>query len=210
MLAEPAMTDRIRGRRASPQPSLAEGWDERDSARICLGIITGVHGIKGWVRVKSFTAEPEAIAAYGPLEDESGARRFAIELVGAGKGVLLAQIAGIDDRDAAERLKGLRLYVQRAVLPPPEEGEFYEADLIGLAALLEDGTRFGTVRAVNDFGAGASLEIEDAAGKTVVVPFTAAAVPVVDVAGKRVVVVPPAGLLDAPVKTGDDTDTGEG
>lgn len=211
MLAEPAMADRSRDRRASPRPPATEGRDERDSARLCLGVITGVHGIKGWVRVKSFTAEPEAIAAYGPLQDESGARSFAIELVGAGKGVLLVRIDGIEDRNAAERLKGLRLYVPRAVLPPPEEGEFYEADLIGLGALLEDGTRFGTVRGVNDFGAGASLEIEDVAGKTVVVPFTAAAVPVVDVAGKRVVVVPPAGLLDAPARdSADADDTGEG
>lgn len=211
MLAEPAMADRLRDRRASPQPSAAEGRDERDSARLCLGVVTGVHGIKGWVRVKSFTAEPEAIAAYGPLQDESGARRFAIELMGAGKGVLLVRIDGVEDRDTAERLKGLRLYVRRDVLPPPEEGEFYEADLIGLAALLDDGTRFGTVRAVNDFGAGASLDIEDTAGKTVVVPFTAAAVPVVDVAGKHVVVVPPAGLLDAPARADDaDDDTGEG
>jgi 16S rRNA processing protein RimM len=209
MLAESDMADRSRDRRASPQLSRAQSRNDRDSARICLGIVTGVHGIKGWVRVKSFTAEPEAIAAYGPLEDESGARRFAIDLVGAGKGVLLARLAGIEDRAAAERLKGLRLYVQRAVLPPPEEGEFYAADLIGLSALLEDGTRFGTVRAVNDFGAGASLEIEDTAGKTVVVPFTGAAVPVVDVAGQRVVVVPPAGLLDAPARAADDTDTDE-
>ncbi|HEY3918302.1 MAG TPA: ribosome maturation factor RimM [Stellaceae bacterium] len=173
-------------------------------ARICLGIITGVHGIKGWVRVKSFTAAPEAVAAYGPLQDESGARRFDLEIVGAGKGVLLARIAGIADRNAAERLKGLRLYVQRADLPPPADDEFYEADLVGLEALREDGTRFGTIRAVNDFGAGASLEIEDETGKTVVVPFTTVAVPLVDVAGKRVVVVPPAGLFDAPARAGEE------
>lgn len=200
MLAASSMADRIRGRRPSPLPPPAESSGAGESARICLGIITGVHGIKGWVRVKSFTAAPEAIAAYGPLQDESGARRFALEIVGAGKGVLLARIAGIADRNAAERLKGLRLYVRRADLPPPQDDEFYEADLIGLAALLEDGSPFGVIRGVNDFGAGASLEIEDQAGKTVVVPFTAAAVPTVDVARKRVVVVPPAGLLDAPTR----------
>jgi 16S rRNA processing protein RimM len=158
------------------------------------------------VRVKSFTAAPAAIAAYGALADDSGTRRIELELVGAGKGVLLARINGVDDRNAAERLKGLRLYVRRADLPPPDEGEFYAADLIGLSAERADGTRFGVVRAVNDFGAGASIDIEDEAGKTVVVPFTAAAVPVVDVAGKRVVVVPPAGLLDAPARD----DAGEG
>ncbi|HEV8016219.1 MAG TPA: ribosome maturation factor RimM [Stellaceae bacterium] len=200
------MPDRVRGRQAPPAPSKTEDAGEGDSARICVGIITGVHGIKGWVRVKSFTAAPEAIAAYGPLADDSGTRRIELELVGAGKGVLLARINGIDDRNAAERLKGLRLYVRRADLPPPDKDEFYQADLIGLSAERADGTRFGTVRAVNDFGAGASIEIEDEAGKMVVVPFTAAAVPVVDVAGKRVVVVPPAGLLDAPTRD----DAGEG
>jgi 16S rRNA processing protein RimM len=121
-----------------------------------------------------------------------------MELVGAQKGVLLARIEGVEDRNAAERLKGLRLYVRRADLPPPEEDEFYEADLIGLDATLQDGSTFGTIRAVNDFGAGASLEIEDPSGKMVLVPFTNAAVPVVDIANKRVTVVPPAGLLDAP------------
>jgi len=189
-------------RRVPPSPQRGEGWGEgdsrSDSVRICLGIITGVHGIKGWVRVKSFTADPEAIADYGPLADESGARRFEMELVGAQKGVLLARIKGVEDRNAAERLKGLRLYVRRADLPPPEADEFYEADLIGLEATREDGTLFGTIRAVNDFGAGASLEIEDPSGKMVLMPFTNAAVPVVDIANKRVVVAPPEGLLDAP------------
>jgi 16S rRNA processing protein RimM len=188
---------------------MSDSISMHESSRVCLGIITGVHGIKGWVRVKSFTAEPEAIAAYGPLSDESGMRQFELELVGAQKGVLLAWIDGVDDRNAAERLKGLRLYVRRADLPPPEDGEFYEADFIALAALREDGTPFGTVRAVNDFGAGASLEIENAAGKTVVVPFTEAAVPVVDIAHQRVVVVPPAGLLDAPTREAEDRDTGD-
>jgi 16S rRNA processing protein RimM len=202
------MADRQRDRTAPP-PSVTEGRDVGDSARICLGIITGAHGIKGWVRVKSFTADPEAIADYGPLSDESGARRFALELVGAQKGVLLARIKGVDDRNAAERLKGLRLYVRRAALPPPEDDEFYEADLIGLTATREDGALFGTIRAVNDFGAGASLEIEDPSGKMVLVPFTNAAVPVVDIANKRVVVVPPTGLLDTPARDHAD-ETGEG
>ena len=159
MIALSPVADRHSDR--SAPPSAMEGRDAGDSARVCLGIITGAHGIKGWVRVKSFTADPEAIADYGPLSDESGARRFELELVGTQKGVLLVRIKDVDDRNAAERLKGLRLYVRRADLPPPEEGEFYEADLIGLAAMREDGTGFGTIRAVNDFGAGASLEIED-------------------------------------------------
>jgi 16S rRNA processing protein RimM len=179
-----------------------------DSARVCLGIITGAHGIKGRVRVKSFTADPEAIAGYGPLSDESGARRFDLELTGVQKGVLIASIKGVDDRNAAEALRGLRLYVDRAALPEPEADEYYEADLIGLEATHEDGTILGTIRAVNDFGAGVSLEIEDPAGKTVVVPFTNAAVPVVDIANKHVVVVPPAGLFDAPARDESGRDDG--
>jgi 16S rRNA processing protein RimM len=204
------------GRGRDPRAARESEGAQSDSARICLGIITGAHGIKGWVRVKSFTADPEAIVDYGPLFDESGARNFALELVGAQKGVLLARIKGVEDRNAAERLKGLRLYVRRADLPPPEDDEFYQADLIGLDATREDGTLFGTIRAVNDFGAGASLEIEDPAGKAVLVPFTNAAVPVVDIANKRVVVVPPSGLLDAPSHdeagrdASEEDETGEG
>lgn len=166
------------------------------AGRICLGVITGPHGVRGLVRVKSFTAEPEAIAAYGPLEDERGERRFALELVGAGKGVLLARVAGIADRAGAERLKGVRLYLSRAALPEPEAGEFYQADLVGLAAMLDDGTALGQVKAVHDFGGGPSLEVERAGGGVVMVPFSESAVPVVDIAGGRVVVAPPVGLLE--------------
>lgn len=164
--------------------------------RVCLGVIAGPHGVKGLVRVRSFTAEPQAIVGYGPLQDEQGAERFALELVGTGKGVLIARIAGVQDRNAAERLKGLRLYVRRAALPAPGAEEFYQADLVGLQALLGDGTRLGGVRAVHDFGAGAILEIENEAGKSMMVPFTTAAVPHIDVAGGKLVVVPPEELVE--------------
>lgn len=167
--------------------------------RICLGVVTGPHGVRGLLRVKTFTAEPEGIAAYGPLEDEAGTRCFDIELVGAAKGAVLVRVAGIADRDAAERLKGLRLYVPRAALPPPGDEEYYHADLIGLAASLTDGSLLGRVTAVHDFGAGDSLEIVRPDGRVVMVPFTRAIVPLVDPAGGRLVVVPPPGLLDAGV-----------
>lgn len=209
MLALSPMADRQSDRGTPPMPSPAEGNGVAgDSARICLGIFVGAHGIRGRVRVKSFTADPEAIADYGPLSDESGARRFDLELTGAQKGVLIARIKGVDDRNAAEALRGLRLFVRRTDLPPPEDGEFYEADLIGLEATHEDGTIFGTIRAVNDFGAGVSLEIEEPSGKMVVVPFTNAAVPVVDIATKRVVIVPPTGLFDAPSRDEAARDAG--
>lgn len=180
--------------------------------RVCLGVVTGPHGVRGLVRVKTFTAEPEGIAAYGPLEDEAGARRFAVELVGKAKGVVLARLQGIADRDAAERLKGQRLYVQRDALPPPEEEEFYHADLIGLAAVLADGSPLGKVAAVHEYGAGDSLEVVRPGGQVVMVPFTRAIVPTVDVAGGKLVVVPPPGLLDAglPVEEEDGTAAPEG
>ena len=206
MLAAPPTSARSRGRSlplkgggATPNlPSKGEGEDGGDDARICLGVVTGAHGVRGRVRVKSFTAEPHAIARYGALESEAGERRFELEITGAGKGVLIAHIDGVDDRDAAERLKGMRLYVRRGALPPPEAEEFYQADLVGLAARRSDGTVMGKVSAVHDFGAGASLEIEDAAGKALLVPFTRSAVPQIDIAGGSVVIVPPEGLFDAP------------
>lgn len=160
-------------------------------ARVLVGVIVGAHGVRGAVRIKSFTAEPAAIAAYGPLEDETGTRRFEIRLVGEGKGVVIATLKGIEDRNAAEALKGLRLYVARAALPPPGEEEFYHADLIGLAAVRRDGTPLGRVCAVHDFGAGDSLELALADGGTLLVPFTKAAVPEIDIAGGKLVVEPP-------------------
>ncbi len=164
--------------------------------RVCVGVVTGAHGVRGAVRLKSFTAEPEDVAGYGPLEDERGERRFALRLIGHAKGVLIAAISGIEDRDRAEALRGSRLYLPRSALPPPEEEEYYHTDLIGLDAMLADGTSLGTVRAVHDFGAGDTLEIERAKGMPVMVPFTRAVVPVVDLDAGRLVVDPPPGLLD--------------
>src|SRR5271169_2904304 len=110
--------------------------------RVCLGVVTAPHGVRGLVRIKSFTAAPEGVAQYGPLETEAG-DKLTLELVGAAKGVVLARVLGVTDRDAAERLKGMRLYLPRAALPAPEAEEYYHADLLGLAAELGDGTRLG-------------------------------------------------------------------
>lgn len=187
--------------------------------RVCVGVVTGAHGVRGAVRLKSFTAEPEDVAAYGPLEDERGERRFALRLVGSArggsaKGVLIAAIPGIDDRDRAEALRGLRLYLPRSALPPPEEEEYYHADLIGLEATLPDGAALGTVRAVHDFGAGDTLEIERSEGQPVMVPFTKAVVPVVDLDAGRLVIDPPPGLLEPgkedPLLQGGEEPGGEG
>ena len=163
-----------------------------------LGVIVGAQGVRGAVRVKSFTGTPEDVGAYGPVEDEAGARRFELRVVGASRGAVIAKLKGIEDRNAAEALKGTRLYVARAALPTPEEDEFYHADLVGLAAVLADGSPFGRVRAVHEFGAGDSLEIERPEGGTILVPFTKAAVPQVDVNAGHVVIDPPEGLFENP------------
>ncbi|MCK8784834.1 ribosome maturation factor RimM [Roseomonas sp. NAR14] len=155
--------------------------------RILVGEIGRPHGVRGLVRLRSFTAEPGAIADYGPLTDEHGTRRFALTLLADG----LARIEGVADRDAAARLTGTRLYVERERLPPADEEEFYLADLIGLSAETMAGEDLGTVRNVEDHGAGPYLALHGPDGTERLVPFTRAAVPVVDLAGGRVVVAPP-------------------
>lgn len=162
---------------------------------ICVGVVTGARGLAGVVRIKSFTAEPRSIGAYGPLEDEDG-RRFRLRVVGEAKGQVFARIDGILDRAAAETLKGVRLFVARTALPEAGEDEFYQADLVGLAVSAPDGTMIGTVLAVGDFGAGAVLEVGRASGPPVLVPFTRAVVPEVDLAAGRIVLDMPPGLLD--------------
>ena len=160
-----------------------------------MGVITGPRGLKGEVRLRSYTAVPEAVADYGPLTDAAGGRAFALRIAGRHGGRLIVRIDGVEDRAAAEALTDMRLYVPRDRLPEPDEEEYYHADLLGLEARGEDGGVLGRVRAVHDFGAGDLLEIEDASGRTAMVPFTRRVVPGVDVVGGRLVVAPPAGLL---------------
>jgi 16S rRNA processing protein RimM len=164
--------------------------------RLCIGIVTGPHGVRGALRIKSFTDVPEDIARYGPVEDEDGRRRFDLSLCGAAKGVLIASLSGVDDRDQAEALRGLRLYLPRAALPQTEPEEYYHADLIGLEAVLGDGTPVGRVRAIYDFGAGDTLELARSDARSVMVPFTRAIVTVVEPERGRLVLEPPPGLLD--------------
>jgi 16S rRNA processing protein RimM len=166
--------------------------------RLCVGIVTGPHGIRGGLRVKSFTADPTDIGAYGPVSDESGTRRFAIRVIGMMKGVVLAELEGVADRNAAEALKGLHLYVDRDQLPPADEEEFYHADLLGLSARLEDGTELGRVTGLYDFGAGESVEVTGPKGQVTMVPFTKATVPAIDLAQGTLTIAPPAGLFDKP------------
>jgi 16S rRNA processing protein RimM len=158
------------------------------SRRILVGEFGRPHGVRGLVHIRSYTAEPAAIASYGPLSDESGTRRFVLKWLAEG----LVQVEGVTDRDAAAKLTGTRLYVEREALPPPEEDEFYLADLIGLRAETEGGEALGTVSSVEDFGAGSVITLRDANGREMLIPFTKAAVPVVEIAAGRIVVAPPA------------------
>jgi 16S rRNA processing protein RimM len=165
------------------------------TVRICVAQIGGPHGIRGEVKLKSFTADPMAVGEYGPLESEDGSARFALEALRPAKGHLIARLRGVEDRDAAERLTNLKLFVPRERLPKPAADEFYHADLIGLSAVTADGARFGTIVAVHDFGAGDILELNPVAGgSTIMLPFTEAFVPGIDLAHGRIVVAPPAEL----------------
>jgi 16S rRNA processing protein RimM len=165
--------------------------------RICVAQIGGPHGIRGEVKLKSFTADPLAVKDYGPLTSEDGSAQFELATVRPAKSHLVARFRGIDDRNAAERLTNLKLFVPRDRLPPPAADEFYHADLIGLAAVTADGTTVGTVVAVHDFGAGDILELRPAAGgASVLLPFTDTFVPSVDIAGGRIVVAPPEEMRD--------------
>ncbi len=160
--------------------------------RVLIAQIGAAHGVRGEVRLKAFTADPLDVASYGPLETEDG-RRIEIEAARPAKEVLVVRLKGVADRNAAEALKNQRLYVSRDKLPPPDDDEFYYADLIGLSAVTAEGAAFGVVKAVHNFGAGDLIEIEPAGGgETVMLAFNETTVPTVDIAGRRIVVAPPA------------------
>ena len=165
--------------------------------RVLLGVVAAPHGVRGLVRIRSFTEDPMAIASYGALSDETGQKQYRVEALSAVKGAVLARIEGVADRTAAEAARGLRLYVERSALPATSEREWYEADLIGLAAVGRDGRDRGKVVAFHDFGAGRTMEVSggSASRSSVMLPFTDAVVPEVDVEGGKVLVDPPAGVL---------------
>jgi 16S rRNA processing protein RimM len=176
--------------------SAGRAMSETSPELIFVGAITGARGLKGEVRIKSFTADPKGISGYGDVFEENGAKSYAIQVIGQSKGQVFARLGGIDDRTAAEALKGTRLYVPKAALPEPADDEFYFSDLVGLKAELVDGGKLGFVKEVHDFGAGAILEVTGGDLGVVMVPFTRAAVPTVDTKGGRVVIDPPPGLLE--------------
>jgi len=159
--------------------------------RLLLGIVAAPHGVRGLVRIKSFTEDPMSVAAYGPLSDETGKKTYRVEVLSVARDAVLARIEGVADRTAAEAVRGLRLYVERSALPETGEREWYEADLVGLAAVGRDGRDWGKVAAFHDFGAGLVMEVSGGA----MLPFTDETVPEIDVEGGKVVIDPPAGLL---------------
>ena len=164
--------------------------------RICVGAIAGAFGVRGEARIKSFCAEPDAIAGYGPLTTEDGARESTLSITRPVKGGFAARLSGVTTREQAEALKGTRLYAPRERLPALAQDEFYHADLIGLTVLDTGGAEIGRVRAIHDHGAGDMLEVTPPGGGMVLIPFTRAAVPTVDLGRGRIVADPPEGTLD--------------
>lgn len=167
------------------------------SDRVCLAAITGSYGVRGEARVKSFCAEPSALGDYGPLSDEKGSREFKVTITRPVKGGFAVRLSGVKTKEEADALKGVRLYAPRDALPALPDDEFYHADLIGLSVVDTGGADLGQVHAVMNHGAGDLLEVRQK-GKsgTVLVPFTQAIVPTVDLTAGRIVVDPPEGLFD--------------
>jgi len=162
-----------------------------DRNRICVGVVTGPHGHKRDVKIKSFTAEPQDVAAYGPVTDKSGEQSFEIRIVSSNQKGLVAELSGVDDRNAAEAVQGTELYVSRDKLPVLDEDEFYYSDLIGLAVVYVDGSEMGTVSLVDNYGAGEVMEVELKDGGTEMFLMSRDVVPEIDLENGRIVVNPP-------------------
>ena len=157
-------------------------------APICVARIGAAHGVRGAVKLWTFTEDPMAVKRYGPLTSKDGTRQFEVATAREAKGHLVATLKGIATRDEAERLNGVELYIAREKLPDTDEDEYYHADLIGLAAVNAADEPLGRVIAIHNFGAGDIIEIAPPHGATMLLPFTNAVVPTVDLAGGRVVI----------------------
>jgi len=172
------------------------------AAPICVARIGAAHGVRGAVKLWTFTEDPLAVQAYGPLITKDGSRQFEVATAREAKGHLVATLKGVATREEAERLNGIELYVARDQLPATDDDEYYHADLIGLAAVTAAGVPLGRVIAIHNFGAGDIIEIAPPHGPTLLLPFTNAVVPTVDLAAGRVVVELPEEIEgDAPTST---------
>jgi 16S rRNA processing protein RimM len=161
-----------------------------DRRLVCVAAVAAAHGVRGAIRLKTFTESPENVGAYGPPMDQDGRELFAIQVIGRTRDGVVVQAEGIDDRDAAEALRGLRLYVPRARLPEPEADAFYYDDLIGLAVRDTTGRDLGRITGVHNFGAGEVLEYLDTRGQERMLPFSRTIVLDVDVNDGQVTVAP--------------------
>ena len=178
-------------------------------SQICVARIGAAHGVRGQVKLWTFTEQPLAVKEYGPLSTKDGSRQFEVTHVREAKDHLVATLKGIATRNDAERLNGIELYVARDKLPATEEGEYYHADLIGLAAITAADEPLGRVVAIHNFGAGDIIEIAPSKGPTLLLPFTNAVVPTVDLAGGRVVIELPQQIEDEDGEIeGDDFSAG--
>jgi 16S rRNA processing protein RimM len=173
------------------------------AAQICIARIGAAHGVRGAVKLWTFTEDPLAVKTYGPLVTKDGARSFEIATTREAKGHLIATLKGIATREDAERLNGIELYIAREKLPATDENEYYHADLIGLAAVDAAHEPLGRVVAIHNFGAGDIIEIAPPGGTTLLLPFTHAVVPSVDLKGGRVVVEVPAEIEGDTPSTAD-------
>jgi 16S rRNA processing protein RimM len=158
------------------------------AAPICIARIGAAHGVRGAVKLWTFTDDPLAVTAYGPLATKDGKRQFEVAAAREAKGHLVATLKGVATREDAERLNGIELYIARDRLPVTSEDEYYHADLIGLAAVNAASEPLGRVIAIHNFGAGDIIEIAPPHGATLLLPFTNAVVPSVDLTSGRVVI----------------------
>jgi 16S rRNA processing protein RimM len=166
----------------------------RDRDWVCVAQVASAHGLRGLLKLRCFTERPQDVAAYGPVFDRNG-RRFELEVIGPAPGGVLARAQGIEDRNAAEALRGTELFVPRSALPELAPDEFYHSDLEGMEALRPDGSRFGVVHGVANFGAGDLIEVTADDGRRISLPFTREIVPSIDLEHRRLVVEPPDELM---------------
>ena len=163
--------------------------------KICVGQFAGAHGVRGLVKLRSFSADPNAIFGYTPLTSEDGETTIQIELKSAAKDMFIVAVDGIATKEQADALRGDRLYIARDLLPPTRDNEYYETELVGLMVVDDDAKEYGKVMATHDYGAGVFLEIGTNKQDSFMLPFRNENVPIVDLKNGRVIIAMPEGWL---------------